>query len=186
MKNVKPTILIGCSAVHNAFTEEIIKMMAAHVSHPIIMPLSNPTTKSEATPFDLLQWTQGKAIIATGSPFPDIPFEGRKIRIAQSNNAFAFPGIGLGTIAVKAKKLSDGMLDAATVALSQCSPVNQDKTAPLLPKLSEIHSVSRQVALAVAIEARREGLAQIDDSIELNQAMNEVSWDPKYYPYRKV
>jgi len=186
VKNVKPTILIGCSAVHNAFTEEIVKMMTTYISLPIIMPLSNPTIKSEATPADLLQWTEGRAIIATGTAFPDVAFEGRKIRIAQSNNAFAFPGIGLGTIAVKAKHVTDGMLNAATHALTQCSPANKDKTAPLLPKLSEIHSVSRQIALAVALEARREGLAEIDNSIDLNRAINEVSWHPQYYSYRKI
>ncbi len=186
IKNVKPSILIGASAKQNAFTEEMIKMMAKNVLRPMIMPLSNPTAKSEATPEDLLKWTEGRAMIATGSPFRDVNFNDHLIRIAQCNNAFAFPGIGLGTIAVKAKYLSDGMLEAATVALSQCAPIHQDKMSPLLPKLSEIHSVSRQVGFAVALQAKREGLARLDKNIELNRAINEVSWDPKYYPYRKI
>lgn len=186
IKNVRPTILIGASAMQHAFTEEMVKMMAQNVSRPIIMPLSNPTVKSEATPEDLLKWTEGRAMIATGSPFRDVNFNNHLTRIAQCNNAFAFPGIGLGTIAVKAKYLSDGMLEAATTALSQCAPIHKDKTAPLLPKLSEIHSVSRQVGFAVALQAKREGLARIDDSVDLNRAINEVSWDPKYYPYRKI
>lgn len=186
LKNIKPTILIGCSTVGGAFTEEIVKTMATNVNSPIIMPLSNPTINSEAKPEDLLNWTNGKAIIATGSPFSDVIFANRVIRIAQSNNAFAFPGIGLGVIAVQAKRLSDGMLWAATQALKQCSPANQDKNAPLLPKLSEIHSISRQIALAVALQARHEGLAQIDKQIELNRAINQVTWEPRYYPYKKI
>lgn len=186
VKNYKPTILIGCSTVGGAFTEEIVKLMAENTPLPIIMPLSNPTANSEATPEDLLKWTHGKVILATGSPFSDVMIDDKSIRIAQSNNAFAFPGIGLGSIAVKAKRLSDGMLWAATQALAQSSPVNQDKTAPLLPKLSEIRSISRQIAFAVALQARHEGLAQIDDHVELNRAINQVSWEPRYYPYKKI
>jgi malate dehydrogenase (oxaloacetate-decarboxylating) len=181
--HVKPTILIGCSTVYGAFTKDIILQMAANTPLPIIMPLSNPTSKSEATPEDILEWTRGKAIIATGSPFAEVNFQGRQIRIAQSNNAFAFPGIGAGTIAVKAKRISDDMLWAATHALSQCSPVHTEKTAPLLPKLSESHFISRQIALAVALQAKQEGLSGIDDNIELNRAINEISWEPRYYPY---
>jgi malate dehydrogenase (oxaloacetate-decarboxylating) len=186
IQNVKPTILIGCSTLGGAFTEEIVKTMAAQVESPIIMPLSNPTQKSEATPSDLIQWTKAKAIIATGSPFPEVIFEGCPIRISQSNNALAFPGIGLGAIAVKAKHLSEDMLWAATDALSQCGPILHDQHAPLLPKLSETKSISRHVALAVALQARKEGLAQIDDQIDLNQAINEVTWEPRYYSYRKT
>jgi len=185
VSHVKPNILIGCSTVGGAFTENIIKTMAAHVETPIIMPLSNPTPKSEATPADLIHWTQGKAIIATGSPFPDVMYEGCPIRISQSNNAFSFPGIGLGAIAIKAKHLSDDMLWAATDALSQCSPTNHDPKAPLLPKLSETKSISRHVAFAVALQARKEGLAEIDPQLDLNQAINRVTWEPQYYPYRK-
>lgn len=186
VKHFKPTILIGCSTVGGAFTEEIVKSMAQNTPLPIIMPLSNPTANSEAKPEDLLKWTEGKVIIATGSPFPEINFGNHTIRIAQSNNSFAFPGIGLGCVAVKAKKLSDRMLWAATDALAESSPIHKDITAPLLPKLSETRSISRQIALAVALEARREGLAQIDDHIDLNRAINEVTWEPRYYPYKKI
>lgn len=186
VNQVKPTLLIGASTVGGAFTEEIITTMANHVETPIIMPLSNPTPKSEAKPEDLLLWTQGKALIATGSPFPEVYFDNRLIRIAQSNNAFAFPGIGLGAIAVKAKCLSDDMLWAATEALSLCSPVHQNSNAPLLPKLSEATWVSRNVALAVAEQARREGNTQIPADLDLNDAINQVVWEAKYYPYRKI
>lgn len=180
--NVKPTILIGCSTVKDAFNEEIVKLMAAHTNRPIIMPLSNPTLLSEARPDNLLSWTDGKAIIATGSPFLDITFNDKNYRIAQSNNAFAFPGIGLGAISAKAKHISDDMLWAATKALSQCSPVNQDKDAPLLPRFTEIKKVSMAIALAVAEQARKEGLAQVGENANLNELIKANMWEPKYYP----
>ncbi len=186
VKHVHPTILIGCSTVNGAFTEEIIKVMHQHTKRPIIMPLSNPTPLSEAHPEDLLKWTNGDAIIATGSPFPHITYDGKTYRIAQSNNALAFPGIGLGAVAAKAKKVSDDMLWAATKALSCCSPVNQDKMAPLLPKLSESRMVSENVGLAVAEQARKEGLAQIADDIDLKSHIKQLIWSPMYYPYKKL
>lgn len=185
VKNAKPTILIGCSTVTGAFTEEIVKMMAATVEHPIIMPLSNPNSLAEAKPEDLIRWTNAKAIIATGSPFPDVHFEGKNYRIAQSNNAFAFPGIGLGVIAAKASRLTDEMLWAATKALSNCSPTRQDKMSPLLPKLAEAKMVSIQVALAVAEQARKEGVAGIKDNADLKNIIRHLIWEPCYYPYKK-
>jgi malate dehydrogenase (oxaloacetate-decarboxylating) len=186
IKNVKPTILIGCSTAAGAFNEEIVTLMASQVKRPIIMPLSNPTSLSEAKPEDLLKWTNAEAIIATGSPFPDIHYAGKWFRFAQSNNAFAFPGIGLGVIAVKAKHLTDDMLWAATQALSACSPMNQDKMAPLLPKLAEAKMVSEKVALAVAEQACKEGLAQVSDPSDLKDLIRKTIWQPQYFPYRKV
>lgn len=186
VKNARPTILIGCSTVAGAFNEEIVKLMASQVERPIIMPLSNPNSLAEAKPEDLLKWTEGKAIIATGSPFPNVNVNGVWHRIAQSNNALAFPGIGLGAIAVKAKHFSDDMLWAATEALANCSPVNQDKMSPLLPKLCEAKMVSQSVALAVAEQARKEGLAQVPDHIDLKDAIKKAMWEPVYHPYRKV
>lgn len=184
--HIHPTILIGCSALGGAFSEADIKTMAAHVKKPIIMPLSNPTEKSEAKPEDLLAWSEGRAIIATGSPFPEIIREEKKIRISQSNNAFAFPGIGLGAIIAKATQVSDKMLWAAANALSQCSPALQDPLAPLLPKLAHSRVVSQQVAIAVAEQARQEGLARIDDQVDLARTIKEITWEPVYYPYHKI
>ena len=184
--NAKPTILIGCSTATGAFNEEVVKLMASQVERPIIMPLSNPNTLSEAKPDDLVKWTHAKAIIATGSPFPDVCHNEVWYRIAQSNNAFAFPGIGLGAIAVKASRLTDDMLWAATTALSECSPVNQDPMAPLLPKLAEAKMVSYHVALAVAEHAHKEGLAQIDAHADLKALIKASIWEPRYYPYQKV
>jgi len=186
VENAKPSILIGCSTVAGAFNEAVVKAMAAGVSRPIILPLSNPTSLSEALPSDLLEWTNGNALIATGSPFADVEFNGKRYRIAQSNNALAFPGIGLGVIMSKAKRLTDDMLWAATEALSRCSPVYQDKTASLLPKLAETHMVSRQVAIAVAKAAVRDGVAGIhlDDSTDWEKLIRETVWEPEYYPYQ--
>jgi malate dehydrogenase (oxaloacetate-decarboxylating) len=186
IKNVKPTILIGCSTMTDAFNEEIVKLMHSYTPHPIIMPLSNPTALAEATPEQLIAWTDAKALIATGSPFPDVYYQGKHFRIAQSNNALAFPGIGLGAITAKAKYLTDDMLWAATCALKACSPVNQDKMAPLLPKLSETKMISFKVALAVAEQARKDGLAQIPDNVNLADTIKQSIWEPRYYPYRKV
>ena len=186
VNNVKPTILIGCSTATGAFTEAIVKCMSSHVERPIIMPLSNPNSLAEAKPEDLMKWTDAKAIIATGSPFPDVFHNQVWYRIAQSNNAFAFPGIGLGAIAAKTKLVTDEMLWAATQALSACSPVNEDKMAPLLPKLAEAKMVSYHVALAVAEEARKAGLAQIDARADLKEVIKASMWEPRYYPYRKV
>lgn len=186
IKNAKPTILIGCSTSAGAFTEEIVKLMASQVNRPIIMPLSNPNSLAEAKPEDLIRWTEAKAIIAEGSPFPDVHYNDKYYRIAQSNNAFAFPGIGLGTIVSKAKRLTDGMLTAATNALSACSPVNQDIMAPLLPKLAEARMVSFKVALAVAEQAQKEGHAELPDQVNLKEMIKKAMWEPRYYPYKKI
>lgn len=186
VNNVEPTILIGCSTATGAFTEEIVKLMASKVGRPIIMPLSNPNSLAEAKPEHLINWTEAKAIIATGSPFPEVSYNGHWYRIAQSNNAFAFPGIGLGVVVSKAARLSDDMLWAATHALAECSPVYQDITAPLLPKLSEAHMVSSKVAFAVAEQARKEGLARAGSDLDFKEAIRHSMWEPQYYPYKKV
>lgn len=185
VKNTKPTILIGCSTATGAFNKDVVTTMFENIDRPIILPLSNPTELSEADPKDLYEWTQGKAIIATGSPFPDVRHAGNYHRVAQSNNALAFPGIGLGVIAVKARLLSDDMLWAAANALSKCAPIIQDKTAPLLPKLSEAKMVSMQIALAVAEQARKEGLAD-NTSDDVRELIKQTMWEPRYLPYHKV
>lgn len=183
---VKPTILIGCSTVSGAFNETVVKAMATHVPRPIIMPLSNPTILSEANPADLLQWTDGKAIIATGSPFHSVSWNNKHYHIAQSNNAFVFPGLGLGVLAVKANRVTDDMLWAATNALSACSPMARDPFAALLPKLSNAKFVSYQIALAVAEQACREGVATAVPVKSLSDTIKGLFWEPQYYPYRKV
>jgi malate dehydrogenase (oxaloacetate-decarboxylating) len=184
--HVKPTILIGCSTQGGAFTEDVIRMMAKYVAQPIIFPLSNPTEKSEAIPSDLLAWTDGKALIATGSPFEDVNYKGRRIRISQCNNAFVFPGIGLGVINSKPRLLTNTMIWAACQALAEQSPAKLDPTAPILPDVDEARQVCIKVGIAVATKAREEGLAQISPDVDLTAKILAYCWEPKYYPYRKV
>lgn len=181
---VKPSILIGCSTVKGAFSEDVVKAMAKAVDRPIIFPMSNPTSKSEATPADLLTWTEGKAIVATGSPFKPVELNGKKIRISQSNNAFTFPGLGVGIIASKAKQVTDGMIWAASNALREQSPAKKDPTAPLLPDIKDSKTVAHHIAKAVIQAAIDEGVA--DPIEDLDKAIRSVMWEPIYYPYRYV
>lgn len=182
LKQVKPTVLVGCSTVHGAFTEEMIKNLAEQVDTPIIFPLSNPNKKVEATPEDLIKWTGGKVMIATGSPFDDVEIDGKKIRISQCNNAFIFPGLGLGTIATKATRVTDGMIWEACRALADCSPALKDPSAPLLPELSEAKAVSRKIASAVATQAILEGVASIDTTDDIEARIEALVWTPEYLP----
>lgn len=181
IENVKPTILIGCSTSAGAFNEAVVKCMAKHVERPIIFPLSNPTEKSEADPADLLKWTNGKALIATGSPFEEVQYNNKKIPISQCNNYLAFPGIGLGVIAIKAKHVSDNMLWAASKTLSEYTDPNNPA---LLPDIEEAQAVSRQVAIAVAEAAIDEGLATVDSKKSIPDIIDENIWEPHYLPYR--
>jgi malate dehydrogenase (oxaloacetate-decarboxylating) len=181
VRNVKPTILIGSSAQTGAFTEEIVREMAKHVERPVIFPLSNPTSKSEATPSDLFAWTEGRAVVATGSPFPAVVHEGRTIRIGQCNNSFIFPGVGLGVIASGARRVTDQMFVAAARVLSEFAPVLHDPQAPLYPPLEEVRRIAFRVALAVAREAQRAGLAE-GDLDNLEQSVSERMWEPTYVP----
>jgi len=184
INNVKPTILIGCSAVTNAFNEQIIKNMAEYVERPIILPLSNPTERAEATPVDIFTWTQGRAMVATGSPFDDINYNGVNVRIAQCNNAFVFPGIGLGLIAVKAKHLSGATLWAACNALSDHSPVIKNPTAPLLPAIDEAQEIALKIATAVAKQVIKEKNNTINIKGDLESHIKSIMWEPYYLPMR--
>jgi malate dehydrogenase (oxaloacetate-decarboxylating) len=185
IKNVQPTILIGTSAQPGAFTEEIVREMAKHVERPVIFPLSNPTSKSEATPSDLLDWTEGRAVIATGSPFPDVVHEGRVIRIGQCNNSFIFPGVGLGVIASGASRVTDAMFVAAARVLSEFAPVLHDPEGPLYPPLEQVREISFKVALEVAREAQRAGLAEVDLD-KLEQTVCGKMWKPDYVPFGRA
>lgn len=186
IKNVKPTILIGCSAVTGAFTETVVKEMARHVERPIILPLSNPTEHAEAIPSDLLAWTEGKALIATGSPFPQVTYHKEDVPIAQCNNALVFPGIGLGILAVKAKRCSDEMLWAACKALSRCAPTHRDKKAALLPNLSNAREVARDIAIAVAEQAVNEQLNALEVQGSVEAMIDAIAWQPNYPTLKRV
>lgn len=170
MKAVKPTILIGCSTVGGAFTKEVVDQMCP-TQRAIIFPLSNPSTQSEATPEDLLAWTQGRALIATGSPF-------KTLTTAQCNNFFAFPGIGLGIVAAQANRLTENMLWAAAKTLSRLSPTETD--APLLPKLSELPTVAYKIAYSIVEVARSEGVSGLKAGISTKTAIDLVLWKPYY------
>ena len=176
--NVHPTMLIGTSTQAGAFTEQIVRIMAAAVERPIIMPLSNPTWKHEAVPADLLQWTDGRALIATGSPFEPVEYDGVRYEFAQANNALVFPGLGLGVTVARAKRLSDRMLSAAADAVARLSDSRLPGSS-LLPSVNDLRLVSATVAVAVAEEAAAEGLAQVELP-DLIQAVTEAMWRPEY------
>ncbi len=185
IKNVKPTILIGASAVAHAFTQEIIQSLCAGVDRPLVLPLSNPTERCEASPEEILHWSQGKALIATGSPFAPVKFNNEWREIAQCNNALVFPGLGLGIITVQAKRLSNECLWVACQALADCAPILKDPNAPLLPSLSVAREVAIKIAHAVAQQILDEGQAGIVPK-DLTTAINQAVWTPHYFEYRKM
>ena len=186
VQNLHPTVLIGTSAQPGAFSEDIIREMAAHVDRPVIFPISNPTSKCEATPSDLLEWTDGRALIATGSPFLPLSRAGRLIRIGQCNNAFIFPGVGLGVIASGAQRVTDGMFVVAARVLSEYSPAMSDPDSPLYPPLESVREISRKVALAVGVEAQRVGVARPTCFEELEHQVANKMWNARYVPLRHV
>jgi len=183
--NAKPTVLIGVSGQPGIFREEIIRKMASAVARPIVFPLSNPTSRSEATPQDLTAWTDGRAVIGTGSPFPPVVRDGRSFAVDQTNNAYVFPGIGLGVLAVRARRVTDGMFVAAAKVLAEISPAARDAHAPLLPPVAQLREVAFAVAKAVAREARAEGQCEPFDDEELDGLIACKMWDPVYRPYRR-
>ena len=185
VRHTHPTILLGTAARKGAFSEEVVREMASHVARPVIFPLSNPTEKSEATPADLLRWTDGRALVATGSPFPDVEVDGRPVRVGQCNNMFIFPGMGLGVLASGARRVTEGMFLAAARALSAVAPSRSDPRAPLYPHVERVRDASRAVALAVAREAVRDEVAQQRDAEELAQRVDAMMWEPRYRPLVK-
>ena len=183
--HVHPTALIGTSAQPGAFTEPMIRAIAARVRRPIVFPLSNPTSKSEASPADILAWTDGRALVATGSPFADVSCGGRTIRIGQCNNVFIFPGIGLGVIASRARRVTDEMCLAAANALSDSVPALTDDADALYPRLEAARQVAYRVALAVAEEAQRAGVALVTSRPDLEKAIIATMWRPGYARFRR-
>ena len=180
VRQVRPTILIGVSTIPRAFTEAVVREMARHVERPVILPLTNPTALSEAVPEDLVAWTDGRALIATGSPFDPVTRGGTVHRIGQANNAFVFPGIGLGTIAVRAARVSDGMLAAAADAVAAMTQPTEPG-ASLLPEVEHLREVSAAVATAVARQAMAEGIAR-RPLTRLESSVRAAMWDPVYRP----
>ena len=185
ISNAKPTALIGTSGQAHAFHEAVVREMATHVQRPVIFPLSNPTERSEATPANIDDWTEGRAVIGTGSPFPPLERNGKMFRIDQTNNAYVYPGIGLGAIAVKAKRISDAMFLAAARAIAELSPAKRDPNANLLPPLVEIRDVTFHVAQRVAKQALAEGLAEAIPDGAVAAAIKGIMWEPVYATYRR-
>jgi malate dehydrogenase (oxaloacetate-decarboxylating) len=184
VKHVHPTILIGLSTVGGAFTEEIIKEMVAHTERPIILPLSNPTKSAEAKPADLIEWTEGKALVATGSPFEPVTYNNVLYEIGQSNNAFVFPGIGLGTIVSRASRITDRMLEAAATTVASLVEHNTIGSS-LLPDIKKLRAVSASVAIEVVKAAMEDGVAS-NKPEDIIQAVQDHMWQPKYPPIYAV
>jgi malate dehydrogenase (oxaloacetate-decarboxylating) len=183
IRQIDATILIGLSTLPGAFSEDIVREMARKCPRPTILPLSNPTSKSEAVPEDLIRWTDGRALIATGSPFPDVHYQGRTIRIAQCNNVYIFPAMGLALLATQARRVTDTMFLAAAHALAAQSPAVTDPSAPLLPALTSLRQAAVEIAFAAAEQAQRDGLAPHTTPEALRNAITSAQWTPQYRSY---
>jgi malate dehydrogenase (oxaloacetate-decarboxylating) len=186
VRHVRPSVLIGVSGQRGAFSEDAIREMARHAERPVIFPLSNPTSRSEATPQDLMDWTDGRALIGTGSPFGPITAGGRTVQIAQTNNSYIFPGLALGIVASRATRVTDAMIKAATTELVRHLPTRTNKNASLLPPLSDARRLGRAIGEAVGRQALRDGQARVADEAALTRALEENIWEPVYVPYERV
>lgn len=186
VRNAKTTVLIGVSGQAGAFSEPVVRAMAEHNERPIIFPLSNPTSRAEATPQDVDAWTGGRALIGTGSPFPPLERNGVRFKVDQTNNSYIFPGVGLGAIAVKASRVSDQMFMAAARALAAASPARTDPHKNLLPAVGSLRDVSVTVALAVAMQAHKEGLTKGVHTDDIEGLIRNKIWTPQYVPYERI
>jgi len=182
VKAVKPTVLIGTTGEPGTFTEEIVREMGRHVERPVIFPMSNPTSKSEAKPADIVAWTDGRALIATGSPFDPVPYQGRTITIGQGNNVFIFPGVGLGTLLSEAKEVTDGMFAVAAQRLADEVKASDLASGSLFPSAHEIRRVSARIAGAVIAEARDSGVGRAIPDEEIPALVASAVWNPAYLP----
>ena len=185
IRHAQPSVLIGVSGQAGAFTEEAVREMAKHTIRPVIFPLSNPTSRCEATPQDLVDWTEGRALIGTGSPFEPVRIWGKKIRIDQTNNSYIFPGLALGIIASKAKRVTDAMVMAAAKELVRLAPTQKDKKASLLPPLSDSRQISLLIAQAVGRQAIQDGQSQLSGEENLEGELQANIWEPVYVPYER-
>jgi malate dehydrogenase (oxaloacetate-decarboxylating) len=182
LKNVRANVLVGVSAQAGAFNEAVVRTLARNVPRPIIFPLSNPTERQEAAPEDLIRWSDGRALVATGGPSAPVRFAGRTITVAQCNNLYIFPAVGLGVTASGASRVTDGMMLAAAEAIGELSPARTDADAPLLPSLEALPSLAQTVATAVALEAVRVGVAPAATESDVRRRVQEKAWLPEYGP----
>ncbi|MEW5974801.1 MAG: NAD-dependent malic enzyme [Acidobacteriota bacterium] len=186
VRQFKPAILIGTSGVAGSFTEEVIRWMSEQTAVPIILPLSNPTSKSEAIPQDILAWSEGRALVATGSPFPAVQIAGRTRVVGQANNVFVFPGIGLGLIVSAAREVTDSMFVGAARTLASMVSAERLAQGGLYPRVSDLRKVSRQIAIEVVLEARRQGIGRAYRDAQVEAAVAQAMWWPDYVPYRPM
>jgi malate dehydrogenase (oxaloacetate-decarboxylating) len=186
MHGAKPDILIGVSGQAGLFTEQVITAMKSHCAMPIIFPLSNPSRQVEATPSQVINWTKGQVIIATGSPFEPIEYEGKTYPIAQCNNSYIFPGIGLAVVAANISRITDDMLQVASETLAAASPLANKESDELLPPLTAIAQLSKDIAFAIAQVAFRQNLALPMSDEELLAKIERNFWKPVYRQYRRT
>jgi malate dehydrogenase (oxaloacetate-decarboxylating) len=186
VRNAKVTVLAGVSAQPGAFTEEIVREMVRHTDRPVIFPLSNPTSKSEADPADLLRWSDGRALVGSGSPFPSVEVNGRMVRISQINNSYIFPGLALGILVSKADRVTDNMIMAAAKTLAALSPARNDKNDALLPPIADSRKVGMIVGEAVAHQAVADGVAEPANGESVKERIKEYMWEAVYLPYQRV
>jgi malate dehydrogenase (oxaloacetate-decarboxylating) len=184
LEHIEPSVLIGVSGKPGTFTDQMIKSMAAACDRPIVMPLSNPTSKSEAVPEDILAWSEGRALVATGSPFPDVVVDGVRHKIGQANNMFVFPGMGLGQIVAKSARVTTGMFHAAARALADSVSPDLLDAGSLYPQIDTVREVSRKVAHAAAEQAVAEGVA--NPIVDIEGVIDRTVWKPVYLPYRQA
>jgi malate dehydrogenase (oxaloacetate-decarboxylating) len=184
IRNAEATVLIGVTAKRGLFDERMLRQVAQNADRPVVLALSNPTTKSECTPEEVMRASRGRGLIATGSPFPPVKMDGREVGVAQCNNLFIFPGMGLGALVTKANKVTEQMFIAASKTLSGLVTPDQAERGYLLPEMREIRRVSSEVALAVAREARDAGLGRLLDDERFATLIRKAQWDPHFYPYR--
>ncbi|SHE64953.1 NAD-dependent malic enzyme [Modicisalibacter ilicicola DSM 19980] len=185
VENAGLTVLIGVSGQKGLFTEKVIRGLHENCPNPLVMPLSNPTSRVEATPQDILDWTNGEALVATGSPFPPARVGDRRVAIAQCNNAYIFPGVGLGVVSAKATRVTDTMLMAASNALANNAPIVLHGEGALLPALGNIREISKAIAFDVAKQAQEEGVALRSSDEALREMIERNFWYPRYRHYRR-
>jgi len=185
VRHAEASVLIGVSGQPGAFSEPAVREMAKYSDRPVIFPLSNPTSRSEATAQDLMDWTDGRALIGTGSPFEPVNVDGKKLPVTQTNNSYIFPGLALGIVASKARRVTDTMVKAAAEELVRQLPTQKDKQASLLPPLSQARQLGRLIGLAVGRQAIRDGQAQVANEDALNRELQANIWEPVYVPYER-
>ena len=186
IKNISATILIGVSSQPGSFTEPIIKEMAGKVDRPVVFTLSNPYDRAEAVPKDLVQWTNGRALVATGTEFPPVLLNGRVVEVAQCNNFYIFPAIGLAVRVSQAKRVTDRMMVAAAEALGNFSPDNVNTETKLLPPIESMRDVAIQIAVMVGLQAQQDGMAQAMSEQELRERVKQRFWIPQYLNYKLI